>query len=480
MKKVFVILILNFSIIFAATWKEACERYSEPLQKCINDWKKIGIKSPDEAVKWDKAGVFMDEVYKLKTKYHISAEDYKIWKSINALSVYYDFGDSVEINDGGIELFYKLGIKNPKEAKQWDDLLKDIPMSDFDSSYLNYLKYWKQLGIKTPKDLKKWKDKGLFKYVKFDKVKEWMKVNVKSVSEMKKWVDLYLYNPDKISKWKAIGIKTPEEVEKWKNAGVVYTDDVIEWRKVGVKTPKEVKEWKAIGIKTPEEVEKWKNAGIKTVKEAKRWKTVVSNPDKISKWQEIGIKTPEEIKKWYKIGIYFPEDAFLLMKLHFSPDNLNSKKAKELLNSFSDLLYLDNDKEFKEAYLKLKNHGCFTNKNCKALLVKNKAVVKNHKLLVTIVQNKGMLGLLTVLLSDGNDDSDDKNFILIEFPLKEKKYFGLVSVPKVPKIYTNINNKDKEFVVIYKPTNTTDRVEMSDGNKYDIEVYKAIYWSKPD
>ena len=510
MKKISAIFLIQFSLIsflFAKvnSWKDVCTRDTD-IYQCQYLWSKLNVHTPQEAEKWIKmdmyANVKVFDVSNNKSfilanelaKYGVNNPDIaKKWKDVGAIEIGYDFASvSGHI---GIGDWYKLGIKNPETASQW---LQVKGINRYYADFFSQIKKWLNMGVKTPQEAKKW-IAIIEKYNSYysDDIKKdmleihnWIKEGFKNPRIVEQWLKLGINSPKYARKWQESGF-TLKEVKQWKNINKnIDFETLKQFLQMDIKTPQEAEKWvKAVNSKRDYknlnlhdfekyyivEIQNWKKLGVNSPEEAGKWEKLGVSPiddfwPDVRDWRKVGINSPEELKKWFDLkiddktnrinGRLTPSSVYLLKKFHFNYSNLTKEKAEQIISDYAVLKDLKDPSELDLIYQKLKNHGCFNGKQCKAKRVINKAVIKNDKLLI------------------GFDDDTNK-LALLEFPYKKTGLFGLFKKPDIPKIFTNINNKNAIFIAIYEITGNTESVNMNDGNNYNIDVLKEIYWTVP-
>ncbi len=236
----------------------------------------------------------------------------------------------------------KLGINNPNEAKEWEDVVPQFMQiqSWIEQGYNpNQVKEWLSTNIyisvydieatklKNPQELKKWSDLGILQAYQIQKIKrlgiltpeeakEWKILNIElddsysgvssciyarlSPQEVKKWFDIGEKYCQDIEKWKKLGINTPIEAQKWIDYKLKPSNDLDKWFAQNIKSPLEIREWLDLGIDF-RYVKDWLEKGI-TSQEAKEWKIVEKTSFSLSRIKEIkllGINSAQELNEWY-------------------------------------------------------------------------------------------------------------------------------------------------------------------------------------
>ncbi|PTB87888.1 hypothetical protein C9925_01135 [cyanobacterium G8-9] len=423
-------------------------------------WKKAGIQTPEEALKWKQAGIHRREISMWK-RAGLDIEEISKWRSANIGSVSF------------IGKMKKEGI-SPEEASEWikvginnDD--KIIKMKQVGVSPQEVIE-WKKAGVKA-RDIERWKKEGLT----VEEVVQWQKIAVPiyNISALKKEG----LSPIEVAKWKQAGVDiqiihnvkaqglTAEEVLEWKKSNVSLFNisemkragllpvEVLEWGKVGVSSSNIVSAKKA-GLSIEEAV-KWKRAGISSksmfewkkegvaLTDATKWMAIEINPFRMRKFKKIGIKSPEEAAKWRRARIFKLRDIDFLKSANVDPDEITKKGIEKNHKMISFLASYFDKSLWKEMFDKVSDK-CQDNK-CIVTSFTNTAKVRDDMLLVKI----------------------DGSSLLLEFPSQ-----GFFSSSKVPDTFTLINNREKKFNSILKPSGTNE-IEL-DGEEYKIETYEVI------
>lgn len=230
--------------------------------KLIQEWKNVGVNTPQEALVWKQARVSPSLVQEYKSK-GITAKIVKQW-------------DEAGFKRDEMFVYREEGL-TPKEAKKWKDVNVN---SQFDFRMLSLAE------INTPEELKPWID-----------------------------ADIYLMH---IEEWKKLGINTAKEAKKWLTVETGHLR-VAPWMKAGVKTVEELQQWKKLGIDFGS-IKLVKESGI-SFKEFKEWKSLgVSNINNMVFMKENGFKSPDDYEDY--AGVKFLDHAIKLKKWDIKPNKL--------------------------------------------------------------------------------------------------------------------------------------------------------------
>ncbi len=423
-------------------------------------WKKAGIQTPEEALKWKQAGIRLREV-SMWERAGLTIEEIAKWKSIEITNVSFIAKMKEEgVSTEEVSEWIKVGINN------YNKIIKMKKAGVFPQE----VSEWKKAGVKV-RDIERWKKEGLTA----EEVMKWKEIRVPiyRISALKKEG----LSPDEVVKWEKAGV-TNQMIHTLKVDGLTV-NEVIEWKEINVSPfdivsmkkrgllPGEIKKWAKAGVSrndiiyikeaglSIEEAHKWKRAGISsksmfewkkegvTLTDATNWIALEINPFRMRKFKKIGITSPEEAGKWRRARIFKLRNINFLKSINVNPDKITKKGIEKNHKIISFLASYFDKSLWKEVYGKISDK-CQNNK-CIVTSFTNTAKVRDDRLLVKI----------------------DGSSVLLEFPSQ-----GFFSSSKVPDTFTLINNREKRFRSILKPSGTNE-IEL-DGEEYKIETYEVI------
>ncbi len=423
-------------------------------------WKRAGIQTPEEALKWKEADIRTSSVPMWK-KMGLNIEEITEWKNMGIEGASF------------IARMKKAGV-SPEEASKWlkigiNDYAKIIKMSEAGISPSEVIE-WKNVGVKI-QDISYWKKEGLTAA----EVVQWGKIAVPiqnisalkkdglSIDEVVKWkqagVNIQMIHnlktegltSEEVFEWKKSNVSIfdignmkkagllPEEVRKWVKAGV-SSENIVFAKKAGL-SAEEAAKWKSAGFSSKRMFE-WKKAGV-TLADVTKWKALGINLSLMNEFKTIGVESPEEAAKWKQAGIFKLRNIDFLKAVNVDPDEITEKGIEKNHKLISFLASSFDKPLWKEVYEKVSDK-CQDNKCIVASFI-NTAKVRDDRLLVKI----------------------DGSSVLLEFPSK-----GFFSSSKVPDTFTLINNRKERFRSILKPSGTNE-IEL-DGEEYKIETYEVI------
>lgn len=255
---------------------------------------------------------------------------------------------------GGLDMQWESAGFTYEEAKEWNDFLQFIPVSNYyqgtqvredQSRRIAYAKTCKSYGF-SRNEANEWIQSGITDVnavvqlkragLAPEEVKGWngfttdwiiaMKKLNCTVSEAKQWRELKDYlsiegwpvvdqrntEDNKISviaEWKSFGF-SPEELKKFKDNGFERYMAAA-WKEAGFSFEEALK-W-GPGIH-PKDVNKWKKIGFTPTK-AREWNASRLNLSEIDKWKKKGFGL-NEIREWYQF--FEPEEAMQWKKAGFT------------------------------------------------------------------------------------------------------------------------------------------------------------------